>query len=117
MTYMARTPEDLDTLFEDASVLGDATLLRQLFCDHAVMAATGGGPDTVGIDSIASLVVARWRSGQTYFAGGSRVLQWRDTALAVGHGINVSHRSADGVWRYAISLPEFDAPQGGATHD
>lgn len=117
MTYLARTPEDLETLFEDASVLRDATLLKQLFCDHAVMAATGDGSDTVGIDSIASLVAARWRRGQTYFAGGSRVLQWRDTALAVGHGINVAHRSADGVWRYAISLPEFDTQPGGPSHD
>ena len=117
MTYMARTPEDLETLFEDASVQRDATLLKQLFCDHAVMVVTGGCADAVGVDAIASLVEAQWRRGQTYFAGGSRVLQWRDTALAVGHGISVSHRSADGVWRYAISLPEFDAKPGGTSHD
>jgi hypothetical protein len=79
MTPGARTPEELETLLEDAYLLGDGEVLAGLFEPSAVVAAADQGE--------------------------LRALQARNTALLIAsHGIKVARRGDDGAWRYAISL-------------
>ncbi len=105
----ARTPEELETLFEDAFVVRDRDALAQLFEDGAVLVAGGGPREARGVEEIARLATAMWERDRTYLADPRRVLQARDTALVVAdRGINVLRRGADGTWRYAISLLHID---------
>jgi hypothetical protein len=101
----ASTPEELETMFEDAFVIRDREALRLLFEDGAVLAAGGGLGEARGADQIARVAAAIWERERTYVADPRRVLQARDTALILGdRGINVVRRGADGAWRYAISF-------------
>src|SRR5680860_841480 len=101
----ARTPEELETLFEDAFVIRDREALSQLFEDGAVLLAGDGLQEARGGEEIARFATAMWRCDRTYLADPRRVLQARDTALVVaGRSINVLRRGSDGAWRYAISL-------------
>jgi hypothetical protein len=105
----ASTPEELETMFEDAFVIRDREALRLLFEDGAVLAAGDRPHEARGADQIARLAAAIWKRERTYLANPRRVLQARDTALVVGKpGINVARRGADGAWRYAISLLSSD---------
>lgn len=98
----ARTPEELETLLEDALLLGDATALAALFEDGAVVAAGFTPREARGADEIASFAAA---SGGPYLANPRRVLEARETALVVADGaINVARRGEDGAWRYTIAL-------------
>ncbi|CAN5579184.1 hypothetical protein BH20ACT17_BH20ACT17_07210 [soil metagenome] len=89
----ARSPEELETLFEDGAVL-----------------VRGATPtEARGAQEIARVATAMWERDVTYVADPRRVLQARDTALVVAqHGINVVRRGDNGTWRYAISLLDFD---------
>jgi hypothetical protein len=99
----ASTPEELETLLEDALLIRDHEAVIELFEDGAVLDPGGGLPEARGADHIATLASALWE--RTFVADPRRVLQARDTALVVGEwGINVARRGADGAWRYAISL-------------
>ena len=101
----ARTPEELETLFEDAFVLRDRGALVELFDDGAVLVADAGRPEARGADQIAGSAGALWRADRNYVAEAQRVVQARDTALVVGRrAVNVVRRGNDGMWRYAISL-------------
>ncbi len=102
----ARTPEELETLFEDAFVVRDRNAIAALFEDGAVL-VTGGAPgEARGGEEIASRL---WDGQRTYLADPRRVLQARDTALVVTeHGVNVVRRGDDGAWRYAIALLDID---------
>lgn len=105
MTAGARTPEELETLFEDAFVIRDREALRGLFEESAVLATGGGAGEARGEDAIARAASAMWRNDLTYLADPRRIVQARDTALVVaGGGISVVHRGGDGAWRYLISL-------------
>jgi hypothetical protein len=105
----ARTPEELETLFEDTFVTHDGEALAQLFEDCAVLLATDDSREARGGVQIAELATTMWERGRTYLADPRRVLQARDTALVVAdRGINVVRRGSDGTWRYAISLMSFD---------
>jgi hypothetical protein len=104
----ARTPEELETLFEDAFVIRDREALAQLFEDGAVLVAGGGLQEARG-EEIARFATAMWERDRTYLAGPLRVLQARDTALVLAEqGINVVRRGSDGAWRYAIALLSLD---------
>lgn len=104
----ARTPEELETLFEDAFVTRDRAALAQLFEAGAVL-TVGDGPLARGGEEIARLATAMWEGGRTYIADPRRVLQARDIALVVAErGISVVRRGSDGAWRYAISLLSLD---------
>ena len=106
----ARTPEELETLFEDAFVTRDRQALARLFEEGAVL-VTRGGPQARGGDEIARFAEAMWERDRTYVADPRRVLQARDTALVVAeHAINVVRRGSDGGWRYAISLLSLRDP-------
>jgi hypothetical protein len=101
----ARTPEELETLMEDAFVLHDRHALAQLFDPGAMLVAGGGLPEARGHRQIAQVAARLWDSQRLYVADTRRVLQVRDTALIqAGRAINVVRRAEDGSWRYAISV-------------
>lgn len=104
MSAEARTPEELETLFEDALVLRDERALVALFDEGAVLVADGARP-VCGAAAIARRALAAWPDDRPYVADPRRVLQARDTALIVAAGgVNVLRRGRDGAWRYAIIL-------------
>lgn len=103
MGAIARTPEELETLFEDALLIRDHNALLGLFENGAVLDPGEGLRQARGADEIATVASALWE--RTYVADPRRVLQARDTSLVIGQrSINVARRGADGGWRYAISL-------------
>jgi hypothetical protein len=109
----ARTPEELETLLEDAFVLHDQRALPQLFQPAALLVAGGGLPAARGHQQITQLATRLWNLDRSYLANPRRVHQTRHTALVLGHAINVAHRGDDGFWRYTISLldPDQASPQ------
>jgi hypothetical protein len=101
----ARTPEELETLLEDAFVLHDPQALVQLFHPGAMLVVGGGLPEARGRRQIAQVATQLWEAQRGYLADPRRVLQVRDTALVLAdRAINVARRADDGSWRYAISL-------------
>ncbi len=117
MTSAARTPEELERLFEDAFVLRDRAAVVPLFEDGAVLAARGEPHEARGAGEIARSASSLWEERRfTYLGDPRRVLQARDVALVLAaQGVNVVRRSGDGSWRYAISLLEIDDPRRGET--
>ena len=110
MTPGARTPEELETLFEDAFVTRDREALTGLFEDGALLMA-GDKRQARGRDEIARVATSVWEDGRTYVADPRQVLQARDTALVVAdRSINVARRGSDRCWRYAIALLVLDDP-------
>jgi len=110
VTQGARTPEELEELFEDAFVTRDAEALCGMFAEGAVL-GIGEGPDAArGTEEIGRLVTALWTGDWTYAAHPRRVVQARETALVLADGaINVVRRGSDGAWRYAIALLTLDS--------
>lgn len=108
MTQGARTPEELEELFEDVFVTRDAEAIRGIFAEGAVL-GFGEGPDAArGTEEIGRLLTALWTGDWTYVAHPRRVVQARETALVLADGaINVVRRGSDGAWRYAIALLSF----------
>ena len=104
MTTPARTPEELDILLEDASVLRDRSSCGALFTAGAVL-QQGGAPPAHGREAIAGAFAELWAADRTYVSAPRRVLQARDTALVVcDAAIHVARREPDRTWRVAISL-------------
>jgi hypothetical protein len=104
----AATPEELESLFEDALILGDARAVARLFDARAVLAADSGVLQARGAHEIASLAAAMCERGYAYLADPRRIVHARDTTLVVAEGAtNVMRRLPDG-WRYVISLIESD---------
>jgi ketosteroid isomerase-like protein len=101
----AHSPEELETLLEDAFVTRDADALSAMFAEGAVLVTGRGTPEARGANAIATLATSVWERGECYVAEPRRVVQARDTALVVGaQGISVLRRERDGAWRYAIAL-------------
>lgn len=108
----AYSPEELETLFEDSLMLGDAHLLAGLFGDGALL-VSAAGQSIRGAAEIAREALATWYGERSYVADSRRVNQARDIALIVAEGsINVVRRGRDGGWRYAIILLAADATDG-----
>ena len=106
----ARTPEELESLLEDAFVLHDPQAPAQLFQPDATLVVGDGLPEARGRRQIARVATQLWDSPRLYLADPQRVLQVRDTApVLTGRAINVVRRH-DGSWRYAISLLDLDKP-------
>jgi hypothetical protein len=106
----ARTPEELETLLEDAFVLRDNQALAQLFQPGAMLVVGGDLPEARGRRQIARVAAQLWDAERLYLADPRRILQARDTALVVaGRAINVARRTDNGSWRYAISLLDLEA--------
>ncbi len=100
----ARTPEELETLLEDAFVTRNRGMLTGLLEEQAVVVVGSEGPVRGG-DAVGCLVAA-WERGGTYVADPQQVVQARDLALIrSARSINVARRGADGAWHYAIALP------------
>jgi hypothetical protein len=109
----AQSPEELETLFEDAFVIRDRFALARLFEDGAVLGAARG--EARGGEEIGRLAAAMWDRDFSYLADPRRVVQARDTALVVARqGINVVRRCGDGRWLYAISLLDVNSTEGEA---
>lgn len=66
MKPKARTPEELETLFEDAFVVRDREALAELFEDGAVLVAGDGVPEARGGEEIARSATALWERDHTY---------------------------------------------------
>lgn len=99
----ARSPEELDTLLEDAFVLRDRQALTQLFRAEAAIGSTVRPHQAAGRTEIASAISAIWEEGGTYLARPPRVLQTGHTALVMaGQTVHVVRRDSGG-WRYLIS--------------
>ena len=112
MVAGARTPEELETLLEDALVVRDGEALVGLFEEGAVFVA-GDGSAARGGEEIARWATALWAGDRTYVADPRRVVQARDLALVVAEqAINVVRRGRDGAWRYAIVLLSVDDGTG-----
>jgi hypothetical protein len=100
-----RTPEELESLLEDAFVTRDAEALRAMFEDGGVLIAGDGRREARGGGQIARLARTLWERDRTYVAEPRRVVQARGTALVLGGGgVAVVRRGDDGDWRYAIAL-------------
>lgn len=108
MGHGGRTPEEAETLLEDACIGRDLGALLSLFDDGAVLVAGTDGPPARGGGQIARAAPHLWRRSPTYVAGTQRVLQTRDLALSMGGGTNVLRRGPDGAWRFAIALLHID---------
>lgn len=104
------TPEELETLMEDAYVLGDGKALARLFVAEGLLIAGSSQPAVRGRPAIAR--VAERIADTTvssYVAQPRRILQSRDIALLLGDGvINVARRGSDRTWRFVISVRDRD---------
>ena len=102
MSSGALTPEELDTLLEDAFVIHDRNALAGLFEPDGLVAAAGAAARGPAIEA---LLAALWAREMTYLAQPRHVLQAGNTALIVAEqSISVALRAADARWRYAIAL-------------
>lgn len=101
MVMAAQTPEELETLLEDASVRLDFEGMAMLFAPYGVLAGPSGsaqGPAQIA-RSARTLISGGW----SYVAEPKLVLQAKRTALVIGpHAVNVARRGRHGVWRYEI---------------
>lgn len=109
MSSGAATPEELETLFEDAFMLRDQAALTQVFEPGAVLVPGGGLHQGRGRDEIAGVAEQMWAGQRMHVADLRRVVQVRDTALILSAcAVSVARRSHDGRWRYMISV--LDVP-------
>jgi hypothetical protein len=101
----AHTPEELETLLEDAFLMHDRVALSGLFEKGAVLAGRDGSPVAHGRTQIVEAATTGWAREELYLASPLRVLQTSNTALIAGAcAISVARRSGDGAWRYSIAL-------------
>lgn len=108
MGVSARTPEELETLFEDALTMRDRDMLAALFEEGAVLIAGNERP-VHGDAEIVRLALETWHSEHSYIADPWHVIQARDIALVVmERGVNIARRGSDGGWRYAIVFALVD---------
>jgi hypothetical protein len=114
VTEGARTPEELEALFEDAFVLRDPASVASLFEARALLVAGGGAREVRGSEEIALSASVLWSRDFTYLAEPQRIVQAHDVALVLAaQGTNVARRAADGAWRYAISLLSMNQTKEG----
>jgi hypothetical protein len=100
----ARTPEELETLLEDALLRSDEPMLAALFAPRSTL-VTGQDRPAHGRCAIVRAAFARWGEASPYLADLHRVVVAGDVALILArHGIHVACRSYDHAWRYAIVL-------------
>jgi quercetin dioxygenase-like cupin family protein len=112
ITSGARTPEELETLFEDALLVRDHQVLTALFESGATLVMSSDEPVRGG-EAIARAALASRNGIGAYVADPRRVLLARNSALVVtDRGVNVMHRGDDGAWRYAIVLHAVEESNG-----
>jgi len=113
MKSAARTPEELDTLLEDAFVVRDRAAVVDLFESDGLVAARA--MQTARGAAIGRFVAGLWAQDLTYLARPERVLQAGDTALIVAERAISVLRRRDDHWRYAISLLHIEPKSNGGT--
>jgi hypothetical protein len=93
----ASSPEELETLLEDAVLLGDEAAVAALFHEGAVLIT---GPRITGpTQALAELAELG------YVATTRTVTVRRDLAVVVGdHSVNISIRAPDGAWRLVAAI-------------
>ena len=115
------TPEELETLMEDACVLGDGKALSHLFEARGVLVLGPDRREAHGRIEIAeSMELLAGTTGSGYIALPRLVYQNNDIALLLGEGvINVARRSPDRSWLFAISLmtPQLTLRSGDQRRD
>src|SRR5215218_11470935 len=112
VTSGARTPEELETLFEDALLVRDHKVLTALFESGATLVMSSDEPVRGG-EAIARAALASCNGIGAYVADPRRVLLARNSALVVtDRGVNMMHRGDDGAWRYAIVLHAVEESNG-----
>jgi hypothetical protein len=99
----AVTPEELETLLEDAFVLRDARAVADLFEPCGLLVAGLGAPAARGTAAVEHAALHLWTLG--YVADPRAVLRVPGLALVVGtRSATVARRGVDGVWRYAFAV-------------
>jgi hypothetical protein len=99
----ALTPEELETLLEDAFLLRDSDAIAALFEPHALLAVGRRGA-VRGSGDVMACIEALWRDRATYLASPERIAQANDLALILAPGAtNVARRGTDRTWRYVIT--------------
>jgi hypothetical protein len=105
MDGAGQTPEELETLLEDAFLLRDPSAVARLFEDGGLLVTGQAAHLVPGADQILRLAEALCQEGRGYLAEPRRVFQARETALLIGDGvINVARRGPDGSWHFAIAV-------------
>ena len=100
----ARTPEELEALFEDTLMIRDGETLSRLFEDGALL-IVGDALAASGSHELVRLALANWSGDNIYVANPQQVIQARDLALIVSEqALNVARRGPDGTWRFVILL-------------
>lgn len=98
------TPEELETLLEDAILLGDADAVTGLFQPGGVLVVDTEG-ELRGQPQVPEAPSALRRHRPGYLATPRRVVRVRDMALMLGPDVvNLANRGNDGTWRYAICV-------------
>jgi hypothetical protein len=98
----AACPEELEAMLEDAWLLGDASLLGNLFDVDAILLARGSR-QVRGRPAIAKAIIDQLRDGGSYVGAQRLVMQSGQLALIISDAAtSVARRSLDG-WRYVIS--------------
>ncbi len=106
MSAGASCPEELETMLEDACLLGDATFLANLFDVDAILLARGTGP-VRGRCAIAKVIMDQLQDGGSYVGAPRVVMQSGQLALIISDaGTSVARRRLDG-WHYVISQVEL----------
>lgn len=117
----AGSPEELESLFEDAFMVRDAEAVVELFDEQAVVTPDVGEEQATGREEIAALVSATWEQDRAYLSEIRRIVVAGDIALVVldwslsdrdaagaqdpsARGVDVLRRRDDGTWRYLIAL-------------
>jgi hypothetical protein len=102
MGHGARTPEELETLFEDAFLLRDTAALCSLFEGGGTLVADGlAEVHCADLERVVTVLLAR---DVGYVAQVRRIVQARDTALVLSDdAVNVVRRD-NGLWHYAIAV-------------
>jgi hypothetical protein len=118
MNAGATTPEELETLLEDAFVNRDRDLVVDLFENWGVLAGSCVGAEARGHEQIGLAAVSLWSARLPYVADPVRIVQAPQMALMLGsHGVNVAMRGLDGAWRYAITLLTRSNPTTKESHE
>lgn len=96
------TPEELETLLEDAVLLQDGAAMAELFEPDALLVLDA--QSFTGREQIAGVVRQLARDACGYVGQPRQLYQARDVAMLLGAGVtSVAKRGRDGEWRFVIT--------------
>jgi hypothetical protein len=114
MVSGGRTPEELETLLEDAVLMADAAAAARLFEPYGLLFAEEAACELRGREGIRR-AAAGWLFRDGYLGTARHVLQAGDTALLLGADVaSVVRRREDGSWKYLICVLAAGQPPGAA---